>query len=112
MVSGEIEGQQGPHRQAGHEDPLTALPQRLVGPFHMLGPVRPLAAIHLLERRAVAGQAGPGDGQPGRVERLADQAHLGRRAGVAVDHQDAGRAAGQEKGRWVKVCVLSHRFPF
>ena len=95
--------------------------QALVGRLDLAGPVGPAGGEHVLDRGAVAGQAGQLDVEPGGGHGLGQAAHRRRVAGEAVEGQepDGGRAVrgrvrprlgsgqdlGAHGGRSIAACV-------
>ena len=87
-----------PHRQA-HQEDLVRLPaQFLVGPVHLREPVFPPGMRHVLPGRAVAGQPGQGDGQPGGGEVIGPRPQRRGGSGEPVAEQDPGAAPGVKEG--------------
>src|SRR5262249_16131633 len=75
-------------RQAADEHPVAAPRQLAVGGFDAVVPVAPAGAQQLVFGAAMPGKLHAVDRIAGGGELLADEPHLGRCAGQAVDQED------------------------
>ncbi len=111
MEGGQVKREHRAHREPAHKDRLAASLQLGQRPLGVAGPLDPLAVVHVLDRRPVAGQQRAGDGAALLMQVIPDQPHLWRRPGKAVDQQNADRSTLQEERRWIQVRVPCHPFP-
>jgi hypothetical protein len=99
-VDGELERKHRAHRQAGDEEMIDVFAQAVGGFRHAGRPVAPAGREQVVDVATMAGELHAEHAETGALQAVADIAHLGRRAGQAVDEQDASAAAAQvEFGR-------------
>ena len=98
MAGGEQERQHGARREAADDDRVAVLAQAEEGLLGAVVPVLPGGGLDVVVGAAVAGELRAEHGAAGARHAVGDVAHLGRRAGEAVDQQHAHPAAGDEIG--------------
>ena len=79
------------HAEAADDDAVGAGGQALVRRLGLARPVRPSGGLHVLDRRAMAGQAGQLDVPAGTGDRLGEPAHRRRVAREAVQGEEPAR---------------------